>query len=256
MRSSSTADSKDRLGLAAISVGLRRHGTAAPSEPGRRFGAPGSGSPGGVRAGAAGGAGALLVPSGWRRLQWVWVSRMTAGPPCVPGSTGRRPGTGKLPASRRSSPRLRPPDGTGTASAFTRGSAPRGYPQRTPGRRRANAHWPGYRTYGLSRTSNSTSHLTHVPSRRTSCTVASMVSRRAGRTFSHLACGTGMHRIRTAPARAGAPCRLAGVRQPHPHLLAHVFQMTGFTWEDLGLREDFVHPGAQRTPRSPNAPEH
>ena len=60
------------------------------------------------------------------------------------------------------------------------------------------------------------------------------------------------HSARTA----GAPCRLAGVRQPHPHLLAHVFQMTEFTWEDLGLREDFVHPNAQKTPRSPNAPEH
>src|SRR5580700_7928300 len=66
----------------------------------------------------------------------------------------------------------------------------------------------------------------------------------------------GDRHIRTAPARAGAPCRLAGVRQPHPHLLAHVFQITGFTWEDLGLREGFVHPGAQKAPRSPNAPEH
>jgi hypothetical protein len=35
-----------------------------------------------------------------------------------------------------------------------------------------------------------------------------------------------------------------------------VFQITGFTWEDLGLRECFVHPGAQKAPRSPNAPEH
>ena len=45
-------------------------------------------------------------------------------------------------------------------------------------------------------------------------------------------------------------------RQPHPHQLAHVFQMAGFTWEYLGLREDFVHPGAQNPPRSPNTPEH
>jgi len=55
---------------------------------------------------------------------------------------------------------------------------------------------------------------------------------------------------------AGAPCRLAGVRQPHPHLLAHVFQMIGFTWEYLGLSEDFGCGDAQKTPRSPNAPEH
>ena len=32
-------------------------------------------------------------------------------------------------------------------------------------------------------------------------TVASMVSRRAGRTFSDLACGTRVHHIRTVPAR-------------------------------------------------------
>jgi hypothetical protein len=42
--------------------------------------------------------------------------------------------------------------------------------------------------------------------------------------------------------------------QPHPHLLAHVFQMTGFTGEYSGLVEPFVHPGAQKTPRSPNTP--
>jgi hypothetical protein len=31
-----------------------------------------------------------------------------------------------------------------------------------------------------------------------------MVSRRAGRTFSDLVCGTGVHHIRTVPAQAGA----------------------------------------------------
>jgi hypothetical protein len=30
--------------------------------------------------------------------------------------------------------------------------------------------------------------------------------------------------------------------------------MTGFTWEYLGLREEFVHEDAQKTPRSPNPP--
>ena len=40
-------------------------------------------------------------------------------------------------ASRRSSPRPRPPDGTAVASASTPGFAPRGHPRSTPGRRQA-----------------------------------------------------------------------------------------------------------------------
>ena len=43
-------------------------------------------------------------------------------------------------ASRRSSPRTRPPDGTGAVSAWTPGFTPRGYPRRMPGRRQAIAH--------------------------------------------------------------------------------------------------------------------
>jgi hypothetical protein len=43
---------------------------------------------------------------------------------------------------------------------------------------------------------------------------------------------------------------------PHPHLLDHVFQMTEFTWEHLGLREDLGYRDAQKAPSSPNAPEH
>ena len=78
---------------------------------------------------------------------------------------------GSTAASRRSSPRLRPPDGTRTASALTPGFAPRSYPRRTPRRRRAIAHWPGYCTYGISRTSSSASHLN-------SCTLTSHVVRR------------------------------------------------------------------------------
>src|SRR5215510_22504 len=54
-------------------------------------------------------------------------------------ATGPEPET--RPGSRRSSPRPPSPDGTRTASASTPGSAPRSYPRRTPGRRRANAHW-------------------------------------------------------------------------------------------------------------------
>src|SRR5207237_9303342 len=78
---------------------------------------------------------------------------------------------GSTAASRRSSPRLRPPDGTRTASALTPGFAPRSYPRRTPRRRQAIAHWPGYCTYGISRTSGSASHLN-------SCTLTSHVVRR------------------------------------------------------------------------------
>jgi hypothetical protein len=63
-------------------------------------------------------------------------------------------------------------------------------------------------------------------------------------------------RIRTAPARAGAPWRLAGAHLPHPHPLDHVFQMTGFIGEYSGLRVDFWYSGTQKTPRSPNPPEH
>lgn len=59
-------------------------------------------------------------------------------------ATGPQPGTRT--GSRRSSPRPPPPDGTRAASASTPGSAHRSYPRRTPGRRRANTHWPGYCT--------------------------------------------------------------------------------------------------------------
>ena len=79
------------------------------------------------------------------------------------------PGPGTQPAgSRRSSPRPRPPDGTRAASASAPGFAPRSYPRRTPGRRRAITHWPGYYTPGLSRASNGASHLN-------SCTLTSHV---------------------------------------------------------------------------------
>jgi hypothetical protein len=53
----------------------------------------------------------------------------------------------------------------------------------------------------------------------------------------------------TAPARPHGRClQTGGVRQPHPHLLAHVFQMTGFTWEYFGLRVDFGYRAAQKRP--------
>ena len=75
-------------------------------------------------------------------------------------------------------------------------------------------------------------------------------------TSSRRYCSSGMQRVRTVPARAGAPMETGGDHLPHPHLLAHVFQMTGFTWEYLGSREDFGYRDAQKTPRSPNTPEH
>jgi hypothetical protein len=49
-----------------------------------------------------------------------------------PKTAGCPPGPGSTTASRRSSPRLPPSDGTRAASASTSGFAPRGYPQRTP----------------------------------------------------------------------------------------------------------------------------
>ena len=83
------------------------------------------------------------------------------------------PGPGTQPAgSRRSSPRPRPPDGTRAASASAPGFAPRSYPRRTPGRRRAITHWPGYYTPGLSQASSGASHLN-------SCTLTSHVVARA-----------------------------------------------------------------------------
>ena len=91
--------------------------------------------------------------------------------PITPGEPGAHPEP-ESKASRRSSPRLPPPDGTRAASASSPGSAPRSYPRRTPGRRRAIAHWPGYCAPGISRTSNSASHLNsctltpHPPIRR------------------------------------------------------------------------------------------
>src|SRR5262249_54378023 len=77
----------------------------------------------------------------------------------TPGQLAVAPEPEDHPASRRSSPRPRPPDGTTAASASTSGSAPRSYPRRTPRRRQAIAHWPGYYTTGLSRASNGASHL-------------------------------------------------------------------------------------------------
>jgi hypothetical protein len=85
-----------------------------------------------------------------------------------PGRLAGVPGPEGHPASRRSSPRPRPPDGTQAASASTPGFAPRDYPRRTPRRRQAIAHWPGYCTTGLSRASNGASH-SH------SCTLTSHV---------------------------------------------------------------------------------
>ena len=43
-------------------------------------------------------------------------------------------------------------------------------------------------------------------------------------------------------------------RQPHPHLIAHGFQITDFLREYSGLWENFVHYRAQISPRSQNLP--
>jgi hypothetical protein len=95
-------------------------------------------------------------------------SKVHSRSPITPRRLAAAPGPGSAAASRRSSPRLPPPDGTRAASASSPGSAPRSYPRRTPGRRRANAHWPRYCAPGISRASNGTSHLN-------SCTLTSHI---------------------------------------------------------------------------------
>src|SRR6476620_9131946 len=57
--------------------------------------------------------------------------------PITPRRPDAAPGPESETASRRSSPRPRPPDGTAAASASTPGFPPRSHPQSTPGRRQA-----------------------------------------------------------------------------------------------------------------------
>ena len=73
--------------------------------------------------------------------------------PITPRRPDAAPEPGSALASRRSSPRPQPPDGTAAASASTPGFAPRSHPQSTPRRRQALAHWPEYYTYGINQTS-------------------------------------------------------------------------------------------------------
>ena len=118
-------------------------------------------------------------------------------------------------ASRRSSPRLPPPDGTKAASASTPGFAPRGHPQRTPRRRRAIAHWPGHST-SASAGLHGASHFTHAPSRRTQPYVASSTTSGSGPALaSSIASATG--RCRCGPAQL-----LALLGHPHDHTAAAV----------------------------------
>ena len=144
-----------------------------------------------------------------------------------PGQLAVAPKPEGHPASRRSSPRPRPPDGTTAASASTSGFAPRSYPRRTPRRRQAIAHWPGYYATGLSRASNGASHLN-------SCTLTSHVVAR-GLQRDHLdarrlsaggpARGSrahpGLHRPHGAAPGAG-PGRMRGAGAHHPGVLRHV----------------------------------
>jgi hypothetical protein len=67
-------------------------------------------------------------------------SRVHSRSPITPRRPDAVPEPGTVTASRRSSPRLPPPNGTTAASASTPGFAPRGYPRRTPRRRQAIAH--------------------------------------------------------------------------------------------------------------------
>ena len=67
-------------------------------------------------------------------------SRVHSRSPITPRRLAAAHGPGSVTASRRSSPRPPPPNGTRAASALTPGFAPRGYPRRTPRRRQALAH--------------------------------------------------------------------------------------------------------------------
>ena len=80
-----------------------------------------------------------------------------ASQPPEPGS--RSPPVFSLPVA---------PGWDGRPWASSPGFAPRSHPRRTPRRRQANAHWPGYYTFGISRTSSGGPHLN-------SCTLMSHV---------------------------------------------------------------------------------
>jgi hypothetical protein len=60
-----------------------------------------------------------------------------------------------------------------------------------------------------------------------------------------------------SPPRSASAAR-TGWRGPsiYPHLLAHEFQMTGFAWEYLVLRQDLGYRGAQTAPGSLNPPRY
>src|SRR5205823_13673686 len=120
------------------------------------------------------------------------------------------PEPGPPAGSRRSSPRPPPPDGTRPASAFTPGFAPRSYPRRTPERRQALAHWPGYYTLDISRTSkrclplDSSTLTSHVVRRRLERDHLDLVAAQVIGQLSHRVHRRG-HRphLRAAPPRPG-----------------------------------------------------
>ena len=88
--------------------------------------------------------------------------------PITPGRLDAAPEPGSLTASRRSSPRLRLPDGTGAPWALTPGFAPRGLPRRTPRRRQAMRTGPGTTPPASSAEPPAVPPTcTHAPSRRT-----------------------------------------------------------------------------------------
>jgi hypothetical protein len=100
----------------------------------------------------------------------VTFTRRHQGFTCVrpsPQTAGCRPGPGSILASRRSSPRLRPPDGTGAPWALTPGFAPRSHPRRTPRRRQAMRTGPGTTPPASAEPPSVPPTCTHAPSRRT-----------------------------------------------------------------------------------------
>src|SRR6266540_1823125 len=173
-----------------------------------------------------------------------------------PRAAGCRPRPGSIMASRRSSPRLRPPDGTGAPWALTSSFAPRSYPRRTSRRRQAIAHWPGYYTSSISRTSTGASHL-H------SCTLTSHVIRgrlerdqldpQARQVIAEFGDRAGGRRH--LPHLGDPPARLGGVRHPradHAAGLGHIDR--GHPPHDLLVRFvlDLLRLPHHRTVSSPH----
>ena len=130
----------------------------------------------------------------------VWST--TQVEPVRPSPQGRWPPPqepGSAVASRRSSPRLRPPDGTRAASASTPGFAPRGYPRARRGGDEPSRTGPGTTPSASAEPPTGASHSAHAPSRRTQPYAASSTTSGASPARAITAAGT-PGRWRSAPS--------------------------------------------------------